>query len=225
MFISLKQSFKTHSLNFMSTKSSTKDKILDAAEHLFASTGFAETSMRQITSKANVNLASVNYHFGSKKDLIQAVMDRYLSQFLPQLLNQISELSKTHPDYTITQLFSCFKMPLLNLERISTNGSVYFLQMLGRGYVDYQGHLRVFITDKYGDSLTRIQQSFHKTKPELTAADLFWRLHFILGTSVFTLAASHALSDISNKDFDKQMNTEQIVDELLPFLAAGFINS
>ncbi len=225
MFISLKQSFKTEPSIYMSNKSSTKDKILDAAEHLFAITGFAETSMRQITSKANVNLASVNYHFGSKKDLIQAVMDRYLSQFLPQLLNEIKQLSQSQPDYSITQLCSCFKQPLLDLEKINTHGSVYFLQMLGRGYVDYQGHLRVFITEKYGSALTHIQQAFHKTKPELTPADLFWRLHFILGTSVFTLAASNALSDISNKDFDQTMNTEQIIDELLPFLAAGFINS
>ncbi|MBU2918709.1 TetR/AcrR family transcriptional regulator [Psychrosphaera sp. F3M07] len=208
----------------MTNKRSTKDKILDAAEQLFALTGFAETSMRQITSKANVNLASVNYHFGSKKDLIQAVMDRYLSQFIPQLLNELNQLNNKQPDYSITQLFSCFKKPLLDLENISKHGSVFFLQMLGRGYVDYQGHLRVFITDKYGSALTHIQQSFHKTKPELTPADLFWRLHFILGTSVFTLAASQALSDISSKDFHQQMNTEQIVDELLPFLAAGFIN-
>ena len=208
----------------MTDKVTTKDKILDAAEQLFALTGFAETSMRQITSKADVNLASVNYHFGSKKDLIQAVMDRYLSQFLPQLLDKIKQLNDSQPNYTITQLFSCFKQPLLDLENINKNGSVYFLQMLGRGYVDYQGHLRVFIIEKYGSMLTSIQQSFHTTKPELTSADLFWRWHFILGTSVFTLAASQALSDISSQDFHQQMDTEQIIDELLPFLAAGFIN-
>lgn len=54
-------------------QSETVERILDAAEQLFAERGFAETSLRLITSKAGVNLAAVNYHFGSKKALIQAV--------------------------------------------------------------------------------------------------------------------------------------------------------
>ena len=50
---------------------STKSKILDAAEYLFADKGFNGTSLREITSLAEVNLAAVNYHFGSKKELIK----------------------------------------------------------------------------------------------------------------------------------------------------------
>ena len=52
----------------MANAQTTKLKILDAAEELFAQSGFSETSLRQITNKAEVNLASVNYHFGSKKE-------------------------------------------------------------------------------------------------------------------------------------------------------------
>ena len=59
----------------------TVTRILDTAEVLFAERGFAETSLRNITSKAKVNLAAVNYHFGSKKSLIQAVFARYLDPF------------------------------------------------------------------------------------------------------------------------------------------------
>ena len=62
-------------------QSDTVTKILDAAEALFAEHGFAETSLRTITAKADVNLAAVNYHFGSKKALIQAVFERFLTPF------------------------------------------------------------------------------------------------------------------------------------------------
>ena len=58
-------------------QSDTVERILDVAEILFAEKGFAETSLRLITSKAQVNLAAVNYHFGSKKSLIQAVFSRF----------------------------------------------------------------------------------------------------------------------------------------------------
>ena len=54
----------------------TKDRILDAAEELFARRGFAATSMRRLTREAEVNLAAVHYHFGSKEALIQAVFAR-----------------------------------------------------------------------------------------------------------------------------------------------------
>ena len=57
-------------------KPDTKDQILDAAEHLFAEQGFAATSLRQLTARASVNLAAVNYHFGSKDELAKAVLQR-----------------------------------------------------------------------------------------------------------------------------------------------------
>ena len=69
----------------MAARITTQQKILNAAEALFARDGFEQTSLRQITHEAGVNLASVNYHFGSKKALIQAVIARYLSVFMPAL--------------------------------------------------------------------------------------------------------------------------------------------
>lgn len=208
----------------MTKKITTKDKILDAAEQLFATTGFAETSMRQITTKAGVNLASVNYHFGSKKALIKAVVDRYLHLFLPSLLDEINALEKQKSNFTVEELFTCFKRPLLNLEQVSAEGAIYFIRLIGRGYIDFQGHLRKFITDKYGEELEQLQNAFRKTMPELSEADVFWRLHFTMGTSVFTLSAADALKDISKVDFGKEMDTEAILDQLLPYLAAGFAN-
>ena len=54
----------------------TKDRILDTAERLFADKGYPATSLRDITNEAGVNLAAVNYHFGSKEALLSAVLDR-----------------------------------------------------------------------------------------------------------------------------------------------------
>ena len=70
-------------------QSETVERILDAAEQLFAEKGFAETSLRLITSRAEVNLAAVNYHFGSKKALIQAVFSRFLGPFSQSLEREL----------------------------------------------------------------------------------------------------------------------------------------
>ena len=80
------------SVRASSNKPSTQKRILDTAERLFAKEGFEQTSLRQITQEADVNLASVNYHFGSKKALIQAVVARYMDVFMPALDEELRGL-------------------------------------------------------------------------------------------------------------------------------------
>src|SRR5690606_34005678 len=72
--------------------SSTREAILDSAEALFARQGHDGTSMRQITSEAGVNLAAVNYHFGSKEALVQAVLKRRLAVLNHERLRLLDEL-------------------------------------------------------------------------------------------------------------------------------------
>ncbi|MGN5183409.1 TetR/AcrR family transcriptional regulator [Aeromonas veronii] len=202
------------------SKIDTKNRILDAAEVLFAERGFADTSLRLITSEADVNLASVNYHFGSKKELIQAVLDRYLSLFMPDLDARLRVLMEQE-QLTLLQLFESFVEPLMKLSAVRANGPAIFMQLLGRGYIDSQGHLRRFITAHYGPILQRITQAISKANPDLSPADLFWRLHFTLGTVVFTMASADALRDIAQADFGQQLDVEGLVRNVIPYLASG----
>ncbi|WDO01014.1 TetR family transcriptional regulator [Aeromonas allosaccharophila] len=202
------------------SKIDTKNRILDAAEVLFAERGFADTSLRLITSEADVNLASVNYHFGSKKELIQAVLDRYLSLFMPDLDTRLRVLMEQE-QLTLLQLFESFVEPLMKLSAVRANGPAIFMQLLGRGYIDSQGHLRRFITAHYGPILQRITQAISKANPALSPADLFWRLHFTLGTVVFTMASADALRDIALADFGQQLDVEGLVRNVIPYLASG----
>ncbi|HEA3200471.1 TPA: TetR family transcriptional regulator [Aeromonas veronii] len=202
------------------SKIDTKNRILDAAEVLFAERGFADTSLRLITSEADVNLASVNYHFGSKKELIQAVLDRYLSLFMPDLDARLRVLMEQE-QLTLLQLFESFVEPLMKLSAVRANGPAIFMQLLGRGYIDSQGHLRRFITAHYGPILQRITQAISKANPVLSPADLFWRLHFTLGTVVFTMASADALRDIALADFGQQLDVEGLVRNVIPYLASG----
>src|SRR5689334_3019902 len=70
----------------------TRERILDAAESLFMEHGFEATSMRAITASAGVNLAAVNYHFGSKEELFQSVLTRRLDPMNQQRLELLSRL-------------------------------------------------------------------------------------------------------------------------------------
>src|SRR6476646_3251166 len=70
----------------------TKARILDAAESLFMAHGFEATSLRAITASADVNLAAVHYHFGSKEELFQSVLARRLDPMNRKRLELLSRL-------------------------------------------------------------------------------------------------------------------------------------
>ncbi|ENM3826956.1 TetR family transcriptional regulator [Vibrio cholerae] len=204
----------------MALRSSTKEKILDVAEGLFAEYGFNDTSLRTITSKAGVSLASVNYHFGDKKTLVRAVLNRYLEAFMPEMKQSLERLNE-RDDYDMAEVFEALRAPLRSLSELRPNGTSRFMLLIGRGYTDVQGHLRWFITNRYNDVLTLFTDSVLKANPNLTRETLFWRLHFTLGTCVFTMASSQALAEIAENDFGSKVDPKSVVDQLIPYLAAG----
>ncbi|GLP97960.1 TetR/AcrR family transcriptional regulator [Paraferrimonas sedimenticola] len=205
----------------MLARADTKHKILDAAERLFAERGFAETSLRAITSKADVNLASVNYHYGSKKELIRAVVARYLDIFIPKLIESLETLHQQHERPTLQQVFFGLVDPLLALDEHRHNGTSTFLQLLSRGFIENQGHLRWFITSHYGHGLDAFTKSVAIAEPTISKEEMFWRLHFTLGTVVFTMASSEALISIAENDFDEKIRIEDVILRVIPFVAAG----
>ena len=204
----------------MAPRTSTKEKILDVAEGLFAEHGFNDTSLRTITGRANVNLASVNYHFGDKKTLVRAVLDRYLEALMPSIKTSLMELN-TRDSYTMEEVFESLRLPLRALNDVRPNGTALFMLLVGRGYTDVQGHLRWFITTRYEEVLKLFTASIMKANPELTEDLLFWRLHFTLGTCVFTMASSQALSELAQSKFEKEVDIKSVVDLLIPYLSAG----
>jgi len=200
---------------------STKNKILDAAESLFADKGFNGTSLREITSLADVNLAAVNYHFGSKKELIKAVMSRYMNELAPRLESSLSAICNQTEPANLLEVFSAFSDPLLSLNVFKENGTSNFLQLLGRGYTDSQGFLRWFLTTQYPGVISNFVSAVQRAYPELTAEDIFWRLHFTMGTVVFTMSSTEALMDIAQSDFNQQLDISEVIKKVIPFVAAG----
>ncbi len=193
--------------------------MADPARRL-AEYGVNDTSLRTITSKAGVNLASVNYHFGDKKTLVRAVLNRYLEAFMPEMKQSLERLNE-RDDYDMAEVFEALRAPLRSLSELRPNGTSRFMLLIGRGYTDVQGHLRWFITNRYNDVLTLFTDSVLKANPNLTRETLFWRLHFTLGTCVFTMASSQALAEIAENDFGSKVDPKSVVDQLIPYLAAG----
>ena len=204
----------------MSSKGTTKERILDAAEGLFAENGFNDTSLRTITGKANVNLASVNYHFGDKKTLVRAVIDRYLEALMPNVERSLMDLN-ARSQFSMREVFESLRLPLKALNDVRPNGTTLFMLLIGRIYTDVQGHLRWFIGTRYKSVLTLFVSSIKKVNPELTEELLFWRLHFTLGTCVFTMASSQAFTELAESRLDQKVVLKWVIDNLIVFLSSG----
>ena len=200
---------------------STKRAILQAAEVLFAEQGYAQTSMRSITSRAGVNLASVNYHFGSKKNLIQAVLKQYFDVLMPQIDSTLDTLKPASGKTGVQSVLTALIAPMLTLRNVQENGTELFVQLLGRGYNESQGHLRRFIMQDYGITVRKLTQTIKQCLPEVSDEELFWRLHFAIGSFVFSMASSKALREIAESDFQREVDISDVIVQLVPFVASG----
>src|SRR6185437_4699099 len=133
------------------TSADTKTRILDAAEELFTEHGFEATSLRQLTTAAGVNLAAVNYHFGSKEELFQAVLTRRLdpmNQERIELLEALEREAGARPPSCEKVLFAML-IPALRLARDEKRGGKNFLRVLGRAYADPAPFIRRFLHEQY----------------------------------------------------------------------------
>ncbi len=203
-------------------QSDTVERILDVAEILFAEKGFAETSLRLITSKAEVNLAAVNYHFGSKKSLIQAVFARFLEPLCSNLDAELDRLYATgEPDLNVEQLLELLVQQTLAIKPRSGNDLSIFMRLLGLSFSQSQGHLRRYLTDMYGNVFRRYMLLLHKAAPQIEPVELFWRVHFMMGAASFSMSGIKALRAIVENDYQVHMTTEQVLRLMIPFLAAG----
>lgn len=201
----------------------TRTRILDVAEALFMEHGFEAASLRSITATAAVNLAAVNYHFGSKEELFQSVLTRRLdpmNQARLELLTALEARAGRRP-LSCERIMMALFIPALRLARDRERGGKDFLRLLGRAYADPAPFIRRFLSEQYAAMIARFKAAFARALPELPKKELSWRLHFIMGALSYTLAATDALKLIAELSPRESANDELLLRRLAPFLLAG----
>ncbi|WP_226661908.1 TetR/AcrR family transcriptional regulator [Microbulbifer aggregans] len=198
----------------------TVGRILDAAEVLFAERGFTETSLRTITSTAGVNLAAVNYHFGSKKELIQAVFERFLTPFTEHLDSELSRRASQDDDLQVDDLLqSLYSVALAGLAKDGRDPK-RFMRLLGLAYTQSQGHMRRFIVLRYGSTYRRFAGLLRQALPGIDPVTFYWRLYFMLGATIFSLSSFDAIEAILREDFGAESSLEETLARLAPAATA-----
>ena len=204
-------------------RAATKTRILDTAESLFMEHGFEATSLRSLTTAAEVNLAAVNYHFGSKEELFQAVLTRRLDPMNQRRVALLTRLEGAPPAQPLPceKILMALFLPALELARDPERGGKNFLRLLGRAYADPAPFIRQFLSQQYAAMIARFKDAFARALPQLPRKELSWRLHFIMGALSYTLAGTDALKIIAELNPVETGNDEILLRRLAPFLLAG----
>lgn len=198
----------------------TAGRILRAAEKLFAEQGFKGTTMRQITTEADVNLAAVNYHFGSKTGLIHAVAGHTLEPLCQDIEAALAEHGRTEV-VPLGPLLNILASALVRIHQSNPYALSVLMRCLEQAYRPNQAELQAFLLNTYGARLHHFLQHLRHGSGVEGESEFFWRLHFLLGSVVFTLSNLHALVALDAESDSDETALEPVLRRLVPVLTAG----
>jgi AcrR family transcriptional regulator len=201
----------------------TRDRILDAAEHLFAEQGFAGTSLRSITTAAEANLAAVNYHYGSKEALLIAVFERRINPINEARIEGLDRLEAEAGSgpMELEALLRIFLGPALRIREAWGDDGDRFMQFAGRAHSDPDIHVRTAFQNLFKSIIERFMPAFSRALPEMSQDELHMNLHFVIGAMAHTMAWSRKNTH-GFKCSLPDMNVELLLDRMVSFSAAGF---
>lgn len=202
----------------------THERILDAAERLFMAHGYEGTSMRQITGEAGVNLAAVNYHFGSKETLIQEVFRRRLDWLNEERLRVLDELESEAAGQPLkpSQIVDAFFGTMLRMAEDESRGGMTFLRLLGRTLAEPSEFIRGSLAHEYKTVVDRYKEALFKALPDVPKAEIVWRFHFMLGATSYAIAGTDALRLVTDWQIEPEDSVDRL-DRLLPRLMSFLI--
>jgi AcrR family transcriptional regulator len=209
------------SLRAVKPQHETRTRILDAAEELFMQHGFEGTSMRQLTAKAGVNLAAVNYHFGSKDALIEAVFRRRLDPMNAARIAALEALEGTGRTLSPETIIRAFVGEGLRMIEDTRTGGRNFIRLLGRTYTEPAKQIRALIGQLYAPAMERYKSAFERAVPQMPREELVWRMHFMFGTLAYTMAATDTVQLIAGCKPEDRYDAALLEERLTAFLTAG----
>ena len=158
----------------------TRTRILDAAERLFAERGFRGTSVRAITDLAGANLAAVGYHFGSKAELLAAVIRRVTVPIIAAQGAGLDRLLARTPDPSAAELVEAFAGPLFDEMPAGDEGGARTSRLIVTIIADPAEEMRTWSGPAEDTVRDRYLAAFGRALPGLSPEELWFRMRGIL---------------------------------------------
>ena len=191
----------------------TRQRILDAAERVFADQGYAGASLREITSAAGVNIAAVNYHFGSKEELLREVLGRIVRPANERRLAELKRAEASAPrPAPVRAILAAFIGPDLEAIRDLGDRGRVITRFMGRSYTEPEELVRGLVVEHFGEVGERFHAALSRSLPKVPPDEVWWRLMAVVGLITSMLAAPAGDGLLDPDDLDGTL------DRLLAFL-------
>lgn len=205
----------------------TPERLLDAAEKLIAENGYANTSLRKITASADANIAAVNYHFGSKEELVKAMLERRLKPVNKErkdlLLKELGSAGKENRLPETEVLLRALIEPAIRFFQFQPGGK-HFLRIFSRLHAEPDDTMRKEFLKYMTPVLMGFHEGFKKALPRLAPEKLMPRLFFCIGAmghGASMLVDSHFNNKNSKLGLPPMPDSDSLVEELISFVTRG----
>jgi AcrR family transcriptional regulator len=198
---------------------STPERILRSAERLFSERGIDGVSLREITTDSGVNSASLHYHFGSKIAVLERIFELRAAPIAQERERRLAQLKVNRQGRPkVEDVLHAFLRPALESQDTADGDS--FRMLRARLAFEREDVRRRVLDKAFNRSSQMALQALAKALPHLSAEELHWRFHFVLGSMVYTMAYPGRIESLSEQKVDTR-DWEKALDRLVAFAAAG----
>ena len=201
------------------TAQSAKERLLDSAERLFAKLGYHGVSIRDITESAGVDVALVNYHFGSKRALLTSVIERRAEEINVERLRRLAATQRRRGRLNLEEVVNAFMDPLI--ERMARGGRGWKSYFALLAQVNNSPEFSVLMTRNFDVVVRKFIEVLQAALPQADPRDVYWGYHFLTGALTLTFAETGRLDRLSGQ-LCRSTDSDAVHARFAPFMAAGF---
>ena len=201
----------------------TRERILDAAEQLFAQRGFYGISVRDITGAADVDVALASYHFGNKQGLLEAVFMRRAEDLNTERIARLDAVlaaAKGRRPPRIEDVIDAFTHPLLDRSSRGSPGWKSYFALIAE--VNNSREFGGVLMSRFFDPVVeKFIDAIRRALPECEDRDLYWAYHFLSGALTLSFAETGRIDKLSGGAC-RSSDLDSVHERLVPYCAAGF---
>jgi AcrR family transcriptional regulator len=213
-------------LSQSSLPADTRQALLNTAEKLFAEYGVEGTSVRDITTAAKANLGAINYHFGSKDQLVMEVFARRLEPLNRERLARLDALEKAagKRKLKLEEIVEAVVRPIVEQRESQTDNEYAFMQVICRCFHEPNPKLKAFVEEQFREVAKRFDAAVLRAVSSLPPGELYWRMKFFFGALHHGLEMWMRFEKMPHPNPDIQpvrLDREGFIQRITAFVAAG----
>jgi AcrR family transcriptional regulator len=204
-------------------RTAARERILDAAEALFADFGYHGTSIRAVAQAAEVDSFRTHYYFGSKEELFRQVLTRREDEFLGALSESLDATLAGNAGGAIAleALIEAWIRPGLTLIMGAEDKWKHYFRLHYRIGNTSEHQFATLMRDRYQPVYTRYIEAFTAALPAARQDTIQWAFHFIEQIYVGVLNEDHQASDHPPWRL-RMTSVDEALRRMIPFYTAGF---